>query len=252
MAPVARAPAGFRARSDPRASEPKSGVRDKPTRSALECMRHDARSAAHALSGFLDLLQLDALGPLTDEQRRAIKHMEAAAERMSEIAESALELAEVKRPLRPSEASRTCLIHVAQHVLYGVSRALPATNITFACEDGVRELHVEMQHERLNKLLSILMDVVRSTAPSLIDVRISRTDLHASLVVAARSEEASSLHSMPAKKAASTDLDAMASAWSNREYVRLKRLEALLTRYKGRLLVAPDLTRMRMMLPLAR
>lgn len=251
-APAARDSAAPRSRMDLRVPEPKSGIRDKPVRNALECMRHDARSAAHALSGFLDLLQMNALGTLSEEQRRAIKHMEAAAERMNEITESALELAEAKRPLRPSEVSRTCLVHVAQHVLYSVSRAQPSTNITFATEDALRELHVEMEHDRLRKLLTILMEVVRSTAPAQIDVRISRTDLHASLVIAARAEEASSLHAMPTKKAASTDLDAMAGAWSNREYVRLKRLESLLTRYKGRLLVAPDLTRMRMMLPLLR
>jgi signal transduction histidine kinase len=239
-------------RRDVEAAEPKSGVRDKPVRSALECMRHDARSAAHALSGFLDLLQLDALGALTEEQRRAVKHMEAAAQRMSEITESALELVEAKRPLRPSEVSRTCLVHVAQHVLYSASRALPSTSITFASEDGLRELHVEMEQDRLRKVLQILVDVACSTAPEQLDVRASRTDLHASLVVAARTPEASSLHSMPTKKAASTELDAMASAWSNREYVRLKRLESLVTRYKGQLLVAPDLARMRMMLPLSR
>jgi hypothetical protein len=34
--------------------------------------------------------------------------------------------------------------------------------------------------------------------------------------------------------------------------VRLKRLESLLLRHKGRLLVARDLTRMRVMLPLGR
>ena len=83
-------------------SEPQSGVREKPVRNALECMRHDARSAAHALSGFLDLLQMNELGTLSEEQRHALEHMAAAAERMNEITEIALELADAKRPLRPS------------------------------------------------------------------------------------------------------------------------------------------------------
>ena len=230
----------------------KSGVRDKPVRSAIECMRHDARSAAHALSGFLDLLQLEALGGLSEEQRRAIKHMEVAVERMSELLESALELSEAKRPLRPSEQACSCLVQAAQHVVYAVSRAAPATRFTFASDDGSNELQVQMEHERLQKLLHILLDVARSTAPSQIDVRASRTDLHASLVVAARSDQNVARRSAPNQSAAASDLDAMGAGWSNREYVRLKRLESLLARHKGRLLVAPDLTRMRVLLPLVR
>jgi signal transduction histidine kinase len=234
------------------ADDAKSGVREKPARNAIECMRHDARSSAHALSGFLDLLQLEALGGLSDEQRRAVGHMEAAVQRMSELLESALELAEAKRPLRPFEISRSCLVQAAQHVVYAVSRSVPSTRFTFAAEDGCGELHVQMEHERVQKLLNIMLDVARSTSPAQIDLRASRTDLHASLVVAARSEQSGVRRSSPNQNAAAGDLDAMASAWSNREYVRLKRLESLLGRHKGRLLVAPDLTRLRVMLPLAR
>ncbi len=230
----------------------KSGVREKPVRSAIDCMRHDARSSAHALNGFLDLLQLEALGGLTEEQRRAVKHMEVAVERMNELLESALELAEASRPLRPYELSRSCLVQAAQHVLYGVSRSVTSTQFTFAAEDGNSELHVQMEHERLHKLLHVLLDVARSTSPAQIDLRASRTDLHASLVVAARSESSAARRSSPNQSAATTDLDAMGSAWSNREYVRLKRLESLLARHKGRLLVAPNLTRMRVLLPLLR
>jgi hypothetical protein len=143
-------------------------------------------------------------------------------------------------------------MHVAQHVLYAASCAQPNISITFAADDEIRELHVQMQHERLRKVLQLLLDVARSTSPEQIDVRVSRTDLHASLVLSARAEESSSLRTVPSQNATSTDLEAMASAWSNREYVRLKRLESLLLRHKGRLLVARDLTRMRVMLPLGR
>lgn len=230
----------------------KSGLREKPVRSAIECMRHDARSSAHTLNGFLDLLQLGALGALSDEQRRAIKHVEVAAERMNELLESALELAEAKRALRPFETSRSCLVQAAQHVLYAVGKAAPATHFTFAAADGSHELHVQMEHQRLQKLLSIVLDVARSTSPAEIELRASRTDLHASLVVRAQGAPSGARHSSPNQNVATSELDAMANAWSNREYVRLKRLESLLTRYKGRLLVAPDLTRLRVMLPLAR
>jgi signal transduction histidine kinase len=233
-----------------RGSARDSSKASKPTHSAIECMQHDARSAAHALSGFLELLQSDALGVLSDEQRRALKHMETAAERMAEITESALEFADAKRPLRPYEVSRTCLVHVTEHVLYAASRAQPNISISFAADDGIRELHVQMEHQRLRKLLQLVLDVARSTSPERIDVRISRTDLHASLVLSARAEESSKLSHVPSKNATSTDLEAMAAAWSNRDYVRLKRLESLLLRHKGRLLVARDLTRMRVMLPL--
>jgi signal transduction histidine kinase len=215
-------------------------------------MRHDARSATHALGGFLDLFQLNALGTMSDDQKQALRHMEAAAQRLAEITESALELAEAERPLRASELSRACMVHVAQHVLYALGRAAPNTSIAFAAEDDIRELHVQMEHERLRNLLQILLEVARGSAPSFVDVRVSRTDLHASLVVGVRADEGSTLRSVPTKNAASTNLDAMGGAWSNRDYVRLKRLESLLLRHKGRLLVAPDLTRMRVMLPLAR
>jgi signal transduction histidine kinase len=247
------APARVEAEAPVPAAAPRSEFgRDKPVRNALECMRHDARSAAHALSGFLELLQIEALGAMSAEQQLALKHMEAATERMAEIMESALELAEAKRPLRASELSSTCLIHVAQHVLYAASRATPETSMTFLAEEGLAQLHVQMEHQRLSTLLQILLEVARSTAPGQIDVRVSRTDLHASLVLNARAAEGSTLRVVPTANATSTDLDAMAHAWSNRDYVRLKRLESLLLRHKGRLLVAPDLTRMRVMLPLGR
>jgi light-regulated signal transduction histidine kinase (bacteriophytochrome) len=215
-------------------------------------MRHDARSASHALSGFVDLLRREVLGTLSEGQLRALEHVQVATERLTEITDSALELAEAKRPLRPSEVSHTCLVHVAQHVLYAVSRSAPETNLTFAADDGIHALHVQMEHDRLRQLLHILLDVAGGSSSAQIDVRVSHTDLHASLVLSARPEENSTLRTVPSKNAASTDLDAMAGAWSNRDYVRLKRVESLLLRHKGHLLVAPDLTRMRMMLPLVR
>lgn len=212
-------------------------------------MRHDARSATHALSGFVDLLQADALGALSAEQRRALAHIQAAAERLTEITESAIELSDIKRPLHASETTATCLAHVTQQVLYAVSRRAPELNLSFAAADGIESLRVEVEHDALRRLLQILLDLVTASLPSQIDVRLSRTDLHASLVFSAYHEESSVLTAVPSHKPASTDLDAMASSFGNREYVRLKRCEALITRHKGRLLVTEDLARIRLMLP---
>src|SRR5262245_58863613 len=76
---------------------------EKPAKSAVACMRHDARSAAHALGGFVDLLRMGALGALNEGQLQALDHMQTAAERLSEITDAALELAEATQPRKRGE-----------------------------------------------------------------------------------------------------------------------------------------------------
>jgi signal transduction histidine kinase len=99
-------------------------------------------------------------------------------------------------------------------------------------------------------LLEMLADNHEGTA---IVVRLAQTDLHSALTLLISQPEPpisaeSVTQSLPQGLGLSADFESMAHDLRNRDYLRLKRSEALLSRQRGRLLVTPDLSRVRITL----
>lgn len=226
-------------------------------KSALECVRHDARSAAHTLRGFLELFVSGGLGPLSEEQRTAILHLSESAERLSDLTETSLDIVQSNQPFAPHELRRVVLSQLTQILVQSLSREAPDLTLSLELPSPEEpERATVLEPGAYAQLLRTLALVVSEHAGATLCVRISQTDLHTSLLILSPAEltdggEPGITRSIPSHHAASRDLEAMCHAWRNRDYIRLKRCEALLARQHGTLLVAPDLKRVRAMLPLA-
>lgn len=61
-------------------------------RDALRCVRHDLRSAIHAIVGFTGLLASEAYGPISDEQAECLEHIRVSSERLQTLVQALSEL----------------------------------------------------------------------------------------------------------------------------------------------------------------
>lgn len=228
----------------------------KPSRGPFECLRHDARSATHTLNGFLDLLVSGALGAISPEQEQSIGHLFEASQRMSELLDTAIDLAQQGGGPAAPELSSGRLSSVTRELLRSMARDHSELCL---------ETELSLEDEQLTQLepgafatsVRALILVLFENTRAPLRVSLSQTDLHTTLAIQACLDEPT-LHdesvtqSLRAQVALSSDLDALAHELRNRDYLRLKRCEALLERQRGRLLVAPNLTRARLMLPVQR
>jgi hypothetical protein len=225
----------------------------KPARDAFDCVRHDARSATHTLNGFLDLLASGALGPLSPGQEQSLTHLYQAASRIGELLDTSIDLAEQGQAARPAELSSARLSSLVAHLIHGMLRERP--NLALSLElDVTEEAPTLLDQVAFRTVLACLVQLLTDNVSGSISLRIGQTDLHTSLTLYATSPdqaltEASVTQSLPARQGLSSDFEAIAHDLRNRDYLRLKRCEALLARQRGRLWVSPDLTRVRVMLP---
>jgi hypothetical protein len=227
----------------------------KPVRSVLGILRHDAGSAAHIMQGFLDLFGSGALGKLSPVQEQSLGHMYQAAERMRELLETALDLGQPEGDAGRDEATSVQLSSLTQSVVHTLAQDEP--RLSLLCD-----LLLPMEQPSLVRrgafetALRTLLNVAREQGDAPLEIALAQTDLHTSLTILAGASEPllteSVTQSLPVHAAFTTELDQLAPLLRNRDYLRLKRCEALLERQRGRLLVAPDLSRLRLLVPVQR
>lgn len=212
-------------------------------------MRHDGRSALHSIVGFVELLESEALGPLSMEQNLSMGHIKASATRLFELLESSIDIAQTHMPLNPSALTTVCIARLFESTVRCQQREQPVPRLTYEGPlDGQRVL-VHSDPEQLSKLLRMLLQAIAGDHPELW-LWLTHTDLHAILTIGIPIEEHESItRSLPAMKVELAELATSAPLLSNRDYVRLKRCEALATRHQGRLLVSSDMSRLRLILP---
>jgi hypothetical protein len=225
----------------------------KPARSAFDCVRHDARSATHTLNGFLDLLASGALGPLSVAQEQSLSHLYQAASRISELLDTSIDLAEQGHTARTPELTYARLSSLVGHQIHGMMRERPGLCLSVEL-DIADEAPTLVEQGSFRTVLTSLVGLLTDNVSGSISLRIGQTDLHTSLTLYTplpqdTPTDASVTQSLPSRQGLSSDFEAMAHDLRNRDYLRLKRCEALLARQRGRLWVSPDLTRVRVMLP---
>lgn len=244
-----------RSSEDKRAAGPQtSPALQRRPKNTLDCLRHDARSAAHTLHGFIELLTSAALGTLNEEQLRALSHLQMAAARMTELVETSLDLALEKKRVQRHELSCSRLSPLTHKVVSGLQREQPNLQISLELLPEAQEAPSEVEPIAFTKVVRTLVELMSDNNPAALSLRVSQTDLHTSLVISARAESRTprNVPQSVMQPAASADLESMAHDWKNRDYLRLKHCQLLLNRQRGRLLVTADLTRVRLMLPLQR
>lgn len=231
-------------------SQTASGTRplDKPSKNAQQCIRHDARSAYHSLAGFLELLGRGTLGAISEEQRLSLSHIRGSAHRLLELIESSVELGLPAEPLPDEELRLVSIEGLLLTIVNSALREQPRPHLELQSASGSRGLLVSVEPEELTHALRILISLVAGPGQRDLQLWLSQTDLHAVLVLSSLRDEGSVTQSMPVPYPAADSVDDVSEQLESRDYVRLKRCESVLARQHATLLVAGDLSRIRITL----
>lgn len=211
-------------------------------------MRHDGRSALHSIVGFAELLESEALGPLSLEQQLSLVHIKSSAARLFELLESSIDIAQSAQPPLEGTQFPLCMARVVESTVRNLAREQPSPQLTFEGPLLGTRVPVMSEPELITKLVRNLVQAMAGEQRELW-LWMTHTDLHAILTIGVPFEDDSVMRSLPAMQVELADLQASAQLLNNRDFVRLKRCEALVTRQRGRLLVAPDMSRVRVMIP---
>jgi K+-sensing histidine kinase KdpD len=193
--------------------------RFEPQRDALTRVRHDVRSLVHAMLGYSDLLTEPHYGSLNADQLRFVGHVRSAAEQLQELVDTCIELSRATSDPRGIELPVVPL----DAVLRRVSGALKESGI--ACD-----IEVSSQHEGRQLALDVGLFQRAISGLALVASRegavsctLRTMELQGRMHVRLRSSDAAEI-------APFATLDRFADRVANRDFVRLKLSEVLLSR----------------------
>lgn len=132
----------------------------------LSMMSHDLRTPLQAISGFADILLMEAEGPLTDEQREDLKAIKSAGQEMLRLMNDILGFAQL-------ESGRVTVTLRPTTVEEAVSRAevilrarFETSGLTFDREGADGSLIMSADPDRLQQiLLNLLTNAIKFTPP---------------------------------------------------------------------------------------
>lgn len=132
----------------------------------LTTMSHELRTPLNAIGGYIELLEMELRGPVTDAQRRDLQRIRTSQQHLLGLISSVLDLARI-------EAGRVTydLVNVRIHSFLSELDALiapqaAAKRVTIAHDHGLPDLTVLADHEKLRQvLLNLLSNAIRHTPP---------------------------------------------------------------------------------------
>jgi hypothetical protein len=222
-----------------RASQPTPST---PPRSALACARHDLRSAVHTVLGFADLLESPTFGDLSGEQSHFVRQLRAAADRLLELADACVDLADASAgrggsedvvPLRVAAFLRQTSLAIA----YGEQHAPPVLTV----DDALDRRETAVDVEILRRVFALGALLLRRDGPHAL--RIDGVPFEDTAIVTLS-------HGADADALLFATADELEPTLSSRELVRIKLMEVLLARFGGKLRASSNLRVLELCLPL--
>jgi signal transduction histidine kinase len=194
-------------------------VKLKPRRDALTRVRHDLRSLLQSVLGYTDLLAEPRYGSLTSEQRRFVSNVRAAAAHLYELVDACIELS---RPANDNglELPVVQLGQTVQRVHNTLKDRQMCCDVAIAPELAARCLSLDVQ--LLERAMVSLCSVL--TREGAVALQLRASQLEQELVLTLHASDAPDLCSPLAA------LDSLEDQLGNRDFVRLKLAEVLLTR----------------------
>lgn len=192
----------------------------KPRRDALTRVRHDLRSLVHSVVGYSDLLASASYGPLSAEQLRFVDHVRSAAEQLQELVDTCIELTRPAGEGAGLEPTKVPLGAALRHVQGGLAHE--------ALRCALELTEAASQHECAFEL-PILLRAFRGLA-----LVVSRDGTLPCTLRSASASPRVTVGLQIAEGACSSSplcsLDALEDDVGNRDFVRLKLSEVLLSR----------------------
>jgi hypothetical protein len=204
----------------------------KPKRDALTRVRHDLRSLVHSVVGYSDLLAEPRYGALSPEQARFVSHVRGAAEHLQELVDTCIELSRPQAPDRGHlELPETPLGQLLRRVRNAFAERQLACDLSIASELETRAVTLDVSG--LERALVGLALVITRDGSVSCELSVSRLD--SALLITVRASDAAD-SAQP-----SATLDQLEDQVGNRDFVRLKLSEVLLSRQAGSLHISPAL-----------
>lgn len=206
-------------------------IKLKPRRDAMTRVRHDMRSLLQSVMGYADLLAEPRYGALTSEQERFVGNVRTAAEHLRELVDTCIELTRPEndngRTLEPPMVQVGQSLRRVRNTL--VARELNC-DLTIAPEVETRSLPLDITpfERAITGLAAVL---TREGAVSL-QLRAGRSEER--MVFSLQASDAQDCLAL-------TALDALEDQLSNRDFVRLKLSEVLLSRLGFVMRLSPSL-----------
>jgi signal transduction histidine kinase len=200
--------------------QPGFRIKLKPRRDAMTRVRHDLRSLLQAVVGYADLLAEPRYGALSSEQERFVGHVRAAASHLEELVDTCIELSRPDNDnARVLEAPQVQLGQTLRRVCNTLVARGMCCDLSIAPELEARTLALDVNV--LERAIAVLASVLTREGSVALQLRATRVDGQLRLTLQASDAPESE---------ALTTVDALEDQLGNRDFVRLKLSEVLLTR----------------------
>lgn len=151
-----------RARQEAVDAVARAAIADRAKTDFLATMSHELRTPLNAIAGYAELLELGMRGPISEQQREAIKRIRRSEQHLLGIVNDILMFAKTETGRIPLQLSDTSIATVLESVRFLIHPMLVEHDVRFVQEQCDWEIAVVADYDRLNQiLLNLLSNAVK-------------------------------------------------------------------------------------------
>jgi signal transduction histidine kinase len=130
----------------------------------LANMSHELRTPLNAIGGYVELIEMELHGPITEEQRDDLRRIRRSQQHLLQVIGDILDLARVEAGRMTYEITPIAIAALIQDVAPMVEPQARARGVSFALDAGAPDVCVLADRERLSQvLLNVLSNAVKFT-----------------------------------------------------------------------------------------
>ena len=150
----------------------RAALADRAKTDFLATMSHELRTPLNAIAGYAELLELGMRGPITEQQREAIKRIRRSEQHLLGIVNDILMFAKTETGRLPLDFETTTVISAIGTARFLVQPLLDANEITLKQDECADAIAVVADKDRLNQILVNLLSNAVKFSPAGGEVRI--------------------------------------------------------------------------------
>lgn len=140
----------------------RAAIADRAKTDFLATMSHELRTPLNAIAGYAELLELGMRGPISEQQREAIRRIRRSEQHLLGIVNDILMFAKTETGRIPLQLTDTSVATVLEAVRFLVHPMLVEHDVRFVQEECDKEIAVVADYDRLNQiLLNLLSNAVK-------------------------------------------------------------------------------------------
>jgi len=161
-----------RARKEAVEAVARAATADRAKTDFLATMSHELRTPLNAIAGYAELLELGMRGPISEQQREAIRRIRRSEQHLLGIVNDILMFAKTETGRIPLQIADTSIATVLEAVRFLVHPMLVEQDVRFIQEECDKEIAVVADYDRLNQILINLLSNAVKFSPRGGEVRV--------------------------------------------------------------------------------